>query len=87
MTLKECQEAARRGVKVRHTVLGVGATYDRIGFVGYRYENGKEYQTVRLLDMCGHSVTDAHPFDVQLEEYVRAAEMANEQKGDPNVKT
>ena len=76
MTLKECQEAARRGVKVRHTVLGVGVTYDRIVFVGYRYENGHEYPTVRLLDKSGHSVTDAHPLDVQLEEYARVAEMA-----------
>lgn len=76
MTLKECQEAAKRGVKVRHTTLGISTTYDRIEFVGYRYIGGRELPTVRLVDKCGHSVTDAHPFDVQIEEYARAAEMA-----------
>lgn len=86
MTLKECQEAARRGTQIRHMILGV--TYDRIEFVGYKYtEDGRELPCVRLLDKCGNSVTDAPPMDLQLEEYARAAEMANQQRGEENAKT
>ena len=78
MTLKECQAAAKRGVRIRHIILGV--TFDRIEFVGYKYKDGQEIPCVRLLDKCGHSVTDAHPIDLHLEEYARATEMMEVRK-------
>jgi hypothetical protein len=78
VTLKECQAAAKRGVKIRHIILGV--TFDRIEFVGYKYKDGQENPCVRLLDKCGNSVTDANPLDLQLEEYARASEMMEGKK-------
>lgn len=84
MTLQECQVAALRGEKVRHTVSGIGSTYDRIEFVGYKYQNGKQTPCVRLVDKCGHSVTDAHPMDLEPEEAAKVAEIANYAGGKNN---
>ena len=85
MTLQECQVAALRGEKVRHTLHGFDYTYDRIEFVGYRYHNGKQTPCVRLVDKCGHSVTDAHPRDLELEETAKVAEIANAAGGNDGI--
>lgn len=58
MTLREADEAAKKGLPV----ICQGIEYSRITKTGYKYNEKHERSGfVQLLDKSGHSVTDADP--------------------------
>lgn len=63
MTLKEADEAARRGLPVIHK----GVEYARITQTGYHYDkNGKRRGFVQLIDKNSRSVSYAEPRTCEL---------------------
>lgn len=77
MTLSEARTAAHKREKIVHN----GITYDRIEFVGYKYrEDGLEIPSVRLIDKCGHSITDADPYFCERAEIAAITNAAEDER-------